>query len=106
MREFQAKKKEQANFNRIINSKWSLFFLCIILILLIRGNIRIFSNYFNVKKEYKKDIEYYEGLKKREIQLNSDIEKMNTESGLDYEIRKKLDVSKEGEKVIKIMDNR
>jgi len=104
MREFQAKKKEQATFNRIINSKWSLVVLVILIIFLIRGNIRIFKNYFYVKGEYNKDIELHEGLKKREIELNKDMERLGTEQGLDYEIRKKLDVSKEDEKVIKIID--
>jgi cell division protein FtsB len=106
MREFQAKKKEQATFNRIINSKWSFFILSIILILLIKGNIRIVKNYFYVKKEYKKDLESYQNLKEREVEITKEIDRLNTESGLDYEIRKKLDVSKEDEKIIKIIDKR
>ncbi len=106
MREFQAKKKEQATFNRILNSKWFLLILCLILILLIKGNIRIFQNYFYVKKEYKKDLKSYQDLKNREIEITKDLERINTDSGLDYEIRKKLDVSKEDEKIIKIIDNR
>jgi hypothetical protein len=106
MREFQAKKKEQATFNRILNSKWSLLILSIILILLIKGNIRIFKNYFYVKEEYTKDLESYKNLQEREIEITKDTERLNTDSGLDYEIRKKLDVSKEDEKVIKIIDNR
>jgi cell division protein FtsB len=106
MREFQAKKKEQATFNRILNSKWSLLVLGIVLFFLIRGNIRIIKNYFYVKEEYTKDLESYKNLQEREVEITKDIERLNTESGLDYEIRKKLDVSKEDEKVIKIIDNR
>ena len=106
MREFQAQKKQQATFNRIVNSKWSLLVLLVILILLVRGNIRIFENYFHVKDKYNQDIEFYNGLKAREAELNRDIERLKTDQGMDYEIRKKLDVSAENEKVIKIIDKR
>jgi hypothetical protein len=34
------------------------------------------------------------------------MERLKTEDGMDYEIRKKLDVSKDDEKVIKIIDKR
>ena len=106
MREFQAQKKEQATLNRIINSKIFLVFLILILIILIRGNIRIIKTYFDVKSKYNQELEDYKNLQNRDYQLNKDIERLNTESGLDYEIRKKLDVSKEDEKVIKIIDKR
>lgn len=106
MREFQAQKKQQASFNRIMNSKWSLIVLLIMLILLIKGNARIFKNYFHVKEKYNQDILFYESLKSREVHLNKDIERLNTDQGLDYEIRKKLDVSTDGEKVIKIIDKK
>ena len=106
MREFQARKKQQATINRILNSWWTFFIALIIIIILIRGNIRIFKNYFHVKDKYNQDIELYENLKNRESQLNIDINRLNTEQGLDYEIRKKLDVSKDDEKVIKIIDKR
>lgn len=106
MREFQARKKQQDSVNRILSSRWSLFIAVIILIFLIRGNIRIFKNYFHVKEKYNEDLKFYESLKSREIQLNKDIERLKTEQGLDYEIRKKLDVSKDDEKVIKIIDKR
>ncbi len=104
MREFQAQKKQQASFNRILNSKWSLVVLLILLILFVRGNIRIFKNYFHVKDKYEQDIQFYESLKAREAQLNKDMDRLKTEEGMDYEIRKKLDVSSPDEKVIKIID--
>lgn len=106
MREFQARKKQQATFNRILSSKWTLFIALIIIAILIRGNIRIFKNYFYVKEKYNQDKEFYESLKKRESELNKEIDRLETEQGMDYEIRKKLDVSQENEKVIKIIDKR
>lgn len=106
MREFQARKKQQASINRILSSKWTLLVALIVIIILIRGNIRIFKNYFYVKDKYNQDIESYQSLKNREAQLNKDIDRLKTDQGLDYEIRKKLDVSKDDEKVIKIIDKR
>jgi cell division protein FtsB len=106
MREFQEHKKQQASINRTFNSKWVFFILLIALFFLIRGNIRIIKNYFYVKDKNDKEVKTYEDLKAREIQLNKDIERLKTEQGLDYEIRKKLDVSKEDEKIIKIIDKK
>jgi cell division protein FtsB len=83
-----------------------LFIALIVIIILIRGNVRIFKNYFYVKDKYNQDIESYQSLKNREAQLNKDIDRLKTDQGLDYEIRKKLDVSKDDERVIKIIDKR
>ena len=106
MREFQARKKQKDSINRILSSRWSLFIAVIILFFLIRGDVRIFKKYFHVKEKYNEDLKSYESLRNREVQLNKDIERLKTEQGLDYEIRKKLDVSKDDEKVIKIIDKR
>jgi cell division protein FtsB len=106
MREFQEHKKQQASINRTLSSKWVFVILIIILFFLIRGNIRIIKNYFYVKEKNGKELKTFEDLKTREIQLNKDIERLKTDQGLDYEIRKKLDVSLENEKIIKIIDKK
>lgn len=43
-------------------------------------------------------------LQKREGDLNKNIRRIDNEEGRDYEIRKKLDVVKPGEKVLYIID--
>lgn len=106
MREFQERKKQKADLQRFLSSRWTLIFFLILLIFLIKGNIRIFKNYLHVREKYNQDLKYYEELKRREIELNRDIERMKTEDGIDYIIRKKLDVSKENERVIKIIDKK
>lgn len=106
MREFQERKKQKVVLQKFLSSPWTLVFFLILLIFLIKGNIRIFRNYLHVREKYNQDLQFYEDLKKREIELNRDIERLKTEQGLDYEIRKKLDVSKENERVIKIIDKR
>ncbi len=106
MREFQERKKQKVVLQKFLSSPWTLVFFLILLIFLIRGNIRIFKNYLHVKDKYNQDLQFYEDLKKREIELNKDMKRLNSDEGLDYEIRKKLDVSKENEKVIKIIDKK
>ncbi len=106
MRELQERHKRQENIRKLLSSKWTMFITLIILIFLIKGNIRIFKNYLHIREKYNQDKQFLEDLKKRDLQLNKDIERLNTEEGLDYEIRKKLDVSKENEKIIKIIDKR
>jgi len=106
MREFQERKKQKVVLQKVLSSRWTLILFLILLIFLVKGNIRIFKNYLHVKEKYNEDLKAYEDLKRREIELNRDIERLKTEQGLDYEIRKKLDVSKENERVIKIIDKR
>ena len=106
MRELQERQKRQENIRKILSSRWTMFITLIILFFLIKGNIRIFKNYLHIREKYNQDQQFLEDLKKRDIQLNKDIERLKTENGLDYEIRKKLDVSKADEKVIKIIDKR
>jgi len=43
-------------------------------------------------------------LKEREETLQKDIERLNTETGLEEEIRKRFNVTKEGEEVIVLID--
>ncbi len=49
MREFQDRQKQQNNLKRIINSWWFITILIIIFGLFLRGNIRIYKNYFQVR---------------------------------------------------------
>lgn len=106
MREFQDRQKQQNNLKRIMNSWWFLIILLIIFGFFIRGNIRIYRNYFQVKNKYNDDLKEYNDLENRSLQLDKDIKRLNTDDGLDYEIRKKLDVSKTDEKIIKIIDKK
>jgi len=46
-----------------------------------------------------------EEMKKREKYFSNEIERLNSDLGIEEEIRKKFQVAKEGEKVIVIMDD-
>jgi len=101
MIDFQQKRQ----FNKIIYSKLSFVVLFILIIFLIRPTYYIykksrlsFDNYTVVKKDY-------ENLKTRKDMLESEIDRLKTDSGMEEEIRGKFNVSKPGETVVVIINN-
>lgn len=104
MREFQARKKQHANLKKIIHSKWFLLFLCICIFFLGKGLIRMYGKYTTVRDDFDTLQTDMYHLQKREIELDKNIRRIDDEEGKDYEIRKKLDVVKPGEKVLYIID--
>lgn len=88
----------------MVNSPWFLIIVLFLIAWLVFGNIRVFKNYFLVKEKYNTEIEHKDSLHIRNKQLDTDIHRLQTDEGLDYEIRKKLDIAKPDEKVIKVME--
>ncbi|MES2986215.1 MAG: septum formation initiator family protein [Patescibacteria group bacterium] len=104
MREFQARKKQYANWQKIIHSKWFLIVLCVLVFFLSRGLLRMYGKYREVRHNFDTLHADMDHLQNREKELNRNIRRINGVEGRDYEIRKKLDVVKPGEKVLYIMD--
>lgn len=101
MIDFQQKRK----INRIIYSKFSFVILFILVILLgkstwdIYQKSKISSDNFNeTKKEY-------DSLKARKEMLDSEINRLNTDSGTEEEIRSKFNVAKPGETVVVVINS-
>ncbi len=101
MREFEHKRKVR----KIASSPFVLVPLAIILFFLVRG----------VWNTYRRDRESVEllqvseerliRLKGRETQLSAATVKLSTESGIEEEIRDRLQMAKDGEREIVIVDN-
>ena len=104
MREFQARKKQNANVQKIMKSKWFLLFLCTCIFFLGRGLLRMYGKYKAVSSDFDMLQADMDNLQKRETELDRNIKRIDGEEGKDYEIRKKLDVVKPGEKVLYIID--
>jgi cell division protein FtsB len=104
MREFQARKKQYTNFQRVIHSRWFLFFLCICIFFLARGLFRMYGKYRVVRGDFDGLHADVDHLQKRERELDMYIKRIESDQGRDFEIRKKLDVVKPGEKVLYIID--
>lgn len=104
MREFRARKKQNTTFARWMSSPWILLLLLLVLFVLFRGTWRVYANYAESKRELDRIQTDYEKALKRDIELNTNIRKFQSAEGYDYEIRKRLDVSKPDENVIQIID--
>ena len=100
MTDFQQKRK----FKKIIYSKLSFLVLFIFIIFLARSTYDIykksklsFDNYSMVKNDY-------DNLNTRKNMLESEIDRLKTENGIEEEIRSKFNVAKPGETVVVIID--
>lgn len=99
MIDFQQKKK----INKIIHSRVFFFVFFIIIIFLGRSTYDIYqrqqlsaTNYTGVKKNY-------DSIKERKEMLESEIERLKTDIGVEEEIRGKFNVAKPGETVVTII---
>jgi len=101
MHEFQQKRR----LRRTLYSKTSIVILVIISIFIIRGSWTVFQK----ERQSRKNVEEVEsGLmaaKQRELELSTNIEKLNTPQGVEREIREKFSVKKAGEDVVLVIDS-
>ena len=104
MREFQARKKQHANWQKAIHSKWFLLFLCALLFFLTKGLFRMYHKYTLVRDDFESLNSDMGHLQKRDTELDHNIRRIDSPEGKEYEIRKKLDVVRPGEKVLYIID--
>ena len=101
MIDFQQKKQ----FKKIIHSKVFFLVFLIIIIFLGRSTYDIYqrqklsaTNYTGVKKNY-------DSIKERKDMLESEIDRLKTDTGIEEEIRGKFNVAKPGETVVTIVDS-
>ncbi len=101
MIDFQQKKQ----IKNIIYSKVFFLFLLILVIFLGRSTYDIYikskfsyDNYIKVKRDY-------DSLIARRAMLESEIDRLKTENGVEEEIRSKFNVAKPGETVVTIINN-
>ncbi len=101
MIDFQQKRQ----FKRVVYSKLSLLILLILVIVLGRATYEIYkksklssSNYVVIKKDY-------ESLKMRKEMLESEINRLKTDNGIEEEIRSKFNVAKPGETVVIVINS-
>jgi cell division protein FtsB len=104
MREFQAIQKKHEKWKKIIHSPGFLFFLCICIFFLSKGLFRIYHGYDRVHQDFTELQSNVTTLQQRNAELDMDIQRIESSDGKDYEIRKKLDVAKPGEKTLYIVD--
>lgn len=104
MREFQAIQKKHEHWQKITHSPWFVLFLCVCIFFLSKGLFRVYGTYIKVDQDYKKLQSDVTTLEERNTELDVSIQRLESPEGKDYEIRKKLDVAKPGEKTLYIVD--
>jgi cell division protein FtsB len=100
MKEFQHSNEVKGK----MYSKWVLVLLVVIIILIIRGLISISIKQSNSSEEVKLVEAKRTQLQDRYNDLSSKVGELNTNEGMEREIRSKFDVVKSGETVIMVVD--
>lgn len=96
--------KEKRKIRKIIYSNWSFVFLFVILTILVFFTAKVYVKSRNAdlrNREIKESLAASEG---RQSELDSEIKRLQSESGAEEEIRKKFNVGKPGEKILMIVD--
>lgn len=87
--------------------KWSIFLGLVLLLLLLLNSL---SNVYQKKREAQKALSFMQteldDLKKRDEFLKNSIASIQTKEGLEFEIRKKLNVAEVGESVAIIVEEK
>ncbi len=86
-------------------SPLSLIILALVLFFVVKGSFGVYQKYSFSKNELNKSESELEVLKQKKENIDNKIKDLDTETGLEKEIRSKFDVAKEGEKVIVIVDD-
>jgi cell division protein FtsB len=100
MREFQEKRK----IRKFLYSKKMVILLLLITALLFFSTIKVYlksKNALSKNEEAKKELTE---LEKGKAGLEKDVNRFQSESGMEEEIRKNLNVQKPGEKILVIVD--
>ena len=101
MIDFQQKRK----INKIIYSKVSFVILFILVIFIGKATWDIFKKYMISSENYSTVKKDYDNLKLRKEMLESEINRLKTDGGMEEEIRGKFNVAKPGETVVVVIDS-
>ena len=101
MKEF---KKEKSN--SFWHSPLTLVVLFLFLIVFAYNLIGLIEKDRDTVEKKSLMLDEIDSLKKREIMLNNDINKLNTDEGIEDTIREKYQVAKPGEKMVVIVDDK
>lgn len=102
MREFSRKRKVR----QFMFSVPVLILLFIILFFVAKGSWGVYKKYSLSKSELENSQSDLAVLEEKKEKIESKIEKLQTETGIEKEIRSKFDVAREGEKLIVIVEDK
>lgn len=96
---------EKRKLKKILYSKLTLIILGIIVIWFSFAAWNMYKKERDTRLKRVEQKEILNELKTRKMSLSEEIERLNTEYGIEQEVRSKFEVGKEGEEMIVIVDN-
>ena len=96
--------KEKRKLKGILYSKPMIIFLGLILVFLINAVWDVYKKAKIANDNKELVSQNFNELKERKEDLSSKIEKLNTERGVEEELRKKFGVAREGEEVVVVIN--
>lgn len=100
MREFQERRKVR----KILYSKKIIVLLFLVVVFLLFSTIKVYLKSRNAASKRDETRKELAELEQRKAELEKDVNRFQSESGLEEEIRNKFNVQKPGEKVLVIVD--
>ncbi len=101
MKDFRTRTQKKQPF---MYSWFFLLFLLFVTVLFARGAYASFVKRQNADLEKDKYQQHLDELSDKKKELESRIENLKTERGVEEELRKRFDITKEGETMIRIID--
>ncbi len=101
MREFSQKRK----MRRFMLSTPVLVFLFIVLFFIMKGSFGVYQKYSLSKNRLENSQADLAVLEEKKENIENKIEKIQTDTGIEKEVRSKFDVAREGEKLIIIVED-
>lgn len=98
--------KRKKNIKKKVYSRTSFFVLLVISIFLLKGAYGVLQKQIESKENLAHVEQRLLEAQERKNELSSSIQHLQTEAGIEKEIRNKFDVSRPGEEVIVIIDSK
>ncbi len=102
--DFGKRQKKQRAMERALSSNMTLAFLILLVALLGNATWNVYRKYTDAQIKERRAKEELSALITRSTILEHDINRLNTETGREEEIRKRFGLGKEGERMIVIND--
>jgi cell division protein FtsB len=103
MREFHNKKRVKRKGKSKFYSKLIILALIVVIVFLARGTYGVYQKSQESREKLSVSEEKLFEMEEREESISKKIDKLNTESGIEEQIRRQYDVAKEGEEAIVII---
>jgi cell division protein FtsB len=100
MREFQEKQK----IRKRVYSRTSIIALLILCILIGKGLAGVYAKEKDSRLEVERLVKQKKEVEEKLAMVSTQADRLKTDTGIEYEIRNKFDVVKEGEEVIVVVD--